>query len=70
MNCTACGILDKCAIQISDSTRTAIQYIVLADAKKIFSFNISDESLKELELVTKLYLNDKLEKEYKLEELF
>ena len=38
--------------------------------KKIFSFNISDESLKELELVTKLYLNDKLEKEYKLEELF
>ena len=34
------------------------------------TFNISDESLKELELVTKLYLNDKLEKEYKLEELF
>ena len=62
--------MDKSAIQISDSTRTAIQYIVLADAKKIFSFNISDESLKELELVTKLYLNDKLEKEYKLEELF
>ena len=70
LKCTACGKIDKSAIQISDSTRTAIQYIVLADAKKIFSFNISDESLKELELVTKLYLNDKLEKEYKLEELF
>lgn len=69
LKCTACGKIDKSAIQISDSTRTAIQYIVLADAKKIFSFNISDESLKELELVTKLYLNDKLEKEYKLEEL-
>lgn len=70
LKCTSCGKVDKSAIQISDSTRTAIQYIVLADAKKIFSFNISDESLKELELVTKLYLNDKLEKEYKLEELF
>ena len=69
LKCTACGKIDKSAIQISDSTRTAIQYIVLADAKKIFSFNISDERLKELELVTKLYLNDKLEKEYKLEEL-
>ena len=70
LKCAVCSKIDKSAIQISDSTRTAIQYIVLADAKKIFSFNISDECLKELELVTKLYLNDKLEKEYKLEELF
>ena len=69
LKCSACGKVDKSAIQISDSTRTAIQYIVLADAKKIFSFNISEKNLKELELLTKLYLNDKLEKEYKLEEL-
>ena len=70
LKCLNCGKVDKSAIQISDSTKTAIQYIVLSDAKKIFSFNISDENLKELELVSKLYLNDKLEKEYKLEELF
>ena len=70
LKCEGCARADKSAIQISDSTRTAIQYIVLANAKKIFSFNITEESLRELELVSKLYLNDKLEKEYKLEELF
>ena len=43
------------------------RYILLADAKKIFSFKISEENLKELNLISKLYLNEKLEKEYKLE---
>ena len=68
--CENCSKVDKSAIQISDSTKTAIQYIVLADSKKIFSFNISEENLQELKLISKLYLNDKLEKEYKLEDLF
>lgn len=68
--CETCSKVDKSAIQISDSTKTAIQYIVLADSKKIFSFNISEENLQELKLISKLYLNDKLEKEYKLEDLF
>ena len=68
--CSSCSKTDKSAIQISDSTKNAIQYIALADAKKIYSFNISKENLKELEIVCKLYLNDKLEKEYKLEDLF
>lgn len=68
--CSTCGKVDKGAIQITDSTKTAIQYIVLADAKKIFSFQISEDNLQELNLVSKLYFNDKLEKEYKLEELF
>ena len=39
-------------------------------AKKIFSFNVPEESIKELEIISKLYLNEKLEKEYKLEDLF
>ena len=38
--CEHCGKVDKGAIQLSDSTKTAIQYIVLAEAKKIFSFII------------------------------
>ena len=65
--CKNCGKLDKGAIQISESTNSAIRYILLADAKKIFSFKISEENLKELNLISKLYLNEKLEKEYKLE---
>ena len=42
----------------------------MAPIKKVFSFNIGEESTKELELIAKLYLNDKLDKEYKLEKFF
>ena len=42
----------------------------MAPIKKVFSFNIGEESTKELELIAKLYLNDKLEKDYKMEDLF
>ena len=68
--CVECGKVDKSCIQINEATVNAIKYIVMAPDKKIFSFNVSEESQKELELITKLYMNDKLEKEYKLEELF
>ena len=68
--CEACGRQDKSAIRINNSTINAIRYIVLSDAKKIFSFNISEDNKKELEIVAKLYLNDKLDKEYKIEDLF
>ncbi len=68
--CEACGKIDKSAIQISNSTQTAIKYIMLSDAKKIFSFQISDENLQELNLVSKLYFNEKLEREYKVEDIF
>lgn len=70
LKCEPCSKVDKGAIAISDSTKTAIQYIVLADPKKIFSFQISEENLKELNLVSNLYFNEKLEKEYKVENLF
>lgn len=70
LKCSSCGKVDKGAIKLSEATKTAIQYIVLADAKKLFSFQISEENLKELNLVSKLYFNEKLEKEYKIEGLF
>lgn len=38
----------------------------MAPAKKIFSFNISEENITQLKVISKLYLNSKLEKEYKL----
>lgn len=70
LKCEHCGKIDKGAIQISNATKTAIQYIILADAKKLFSFQISNENLQELNLVSKLYFNEKLEKEYKIEGVF
>lgn len=70
LKCEECGRQDKGAIRISEATATAIKYIAMAPPKKLFSFNLSEEAKKELELVSKLYLNDKLDKEYKLEKLF
>ena len=68
--CSSCGKTDKSCVEILPVTVDAIKYIVLAPAKKIFSFNVPEESIKELEIISKLYLNEKLEKEYKLEDLF
>ena len=55
---------------ISKSTMNAIKYTVTAPSKKIYSFNLKEDALEEFKLVTKLYFNEKLEKEYKLEEMF
>ena len=68
--CDACGKQDKSSIDMSESTKSAILYTISAPSKKLFSFSLKDESLKEFELITKIYFNEKLEKEYKLEELF
>ena len=68
--CESCSKQDSGAIQISEPTKNAIKYIMISDPKKIFSFSISEEGKKELEIISTLYLNDKLDKEYKLEKLF
>ena len=68
--CDSCALQDKGALKISNSTMTAIKYIVMAPPKKLFSFNLSEENIKELEIISKIYLNDKLDKEYKLEGFF
>lgn len=70
LKCEACSRQDKGAIEISEATMTAIKYIVLAPPKKLFSFNLSELAIKELQIVSNLYLNEKLDKEYKLEKLF
>lgn len=68
--CKNCGKLDTSCIQISPTTADAIRYIIMAPPKKIFSFEVPKEAQRELNLVSKLYLTTKLEKEYPLEELF
>ena len=68
--CSSCGKSDKSSIELMPVTVDAIKYITLAPAKKIFSFNVPENSIKELEIISKLYLNEKLEKEYKLEDIF
>lgn len=70
LKCKACGKQDTSMLQISESTLNAIKYTVTAPPKKLYSFNLKDDALEEFKLVTKLYFNEKLEKEYKLEDLF
>lgn len=59
--CTNCGKIDKSAITISPTTVDAIRYIISAPPKKIFSFDLSEESLREISLVSKVYLMEKIE---------
>ena len=66
VKCSICGKQDKSAVTISKSTYNAIKYTLTAPPKKLYSFNIKEESLEEFKLLTKLYFNEKLEKEYKL----
>lgn len=68
--CNNCGRVDKSAIKITQDTFNALKYICSAPAKKIFSFKVSEEAKKELQLISNLYLNKNLEKDYKLEKLF
>lgn len=70
LKCEICSRQDKGSIEISKATQNAIRYIVLSPPKKLFSFNLSEESIKELEIIAKIFLNEKLDKEYKLEKMF
>ncbi len=65
--CAQCSKQDTGSISFSKSTINALKYILLSDSKKIFSFNISDSVLSELKLFIKIYLYEKLEKEYDID---
>lgn len=65
--CEPCSRQDKSSILMSESTKNAILYTITAPPKKIYSFNIKDESLEEFKLIVKLYFNEKMEKEYKMD---
>ena len=66
LKCDVCAKLDKGAIKISEVTYTSLIYILSSDAKKIFSFEIPSKDLEELKLLSYVYTNEKLEKEYKV----
>lgn len=69
IKCAACAKLDKSVIKISKGALYAIRYIVMEDVKKIFSFNIPESSVEELNLIAKVYLDEKLEKNYRFEKI-
>lgn len=59
--CKNCGKVDKSAISMCATSVDAIRYIIAAPAKKIFSFELNDDAIKEISLISKVYLREKLE---------
>ena len=64
LKCNVCGKQDKSAIEITNAVEKAIKYIIWADPKKLYQFNLSQEGKNQLKFLTKVYLNKCLEKEY------
>ena len=67
LKCENCAKLDKSVIKISEATLYAIKYAIMAPAKKLFAFNIPKDAIEELRLISKVYLEEKLEKTYRFE---
>lgn len=70
IKCITCGKQDTSTIEISKSTLNAIKYTVTAPPKRLYSFNLKEEALEAFKLVSRLYFDEKLEKKYRLEDLF
>lgn len=62
--CKECYNNDYDCIKVGSGTIRAMEHIVHSRINDLFSFEVSPSVLKELELVNKFYLKDKLEKEY------
>ena len=66
LKCLSCAKQDTGAIKLSETAKDALIYIIKADAKKIYSFHITEEAKEDLKLVAKVYLTEKLEREYRI----
>ncbi|MGN1299389.1 MAG: DNA repair protein RecO [Candidatus Scatovivens sp.] len=62
--CKNCGIPDKGAIEMSEGTLKSVIYSIKSDIKKIYSITVPDNVINELGIISKIYLEEKLEKKY------
>lgn len=62
--CSSCGKIDKGAVEMSEGTYKSIIYAIKADIKKLYSITVPENVIKELEIISKIYLEEKLEKKY------
>ena len=65
--CASCSKQDRGSINLNKTSFAALIYILSAEAKKTYSFEIPKESINELKLLAQIYITEKLEKEYKVE---
>ncbi|MCX7710306.1 MAG: DNA repair protein RecO [Clostridia bacterium] len=63
--CRACKINDVHAIDISVGAYKTLRHIISSNLKDLFNFEVSEQVLNELSRISKKYLKDRLEKDYK-----
>lgn len=69
IKCLECSKQDKSVVKISSSTLASLRFIVSNSSKNIFGFDLKGESLIDLKLLSQVYFDQKLEKEYRLMKL-
>lgn len=62
--CDSCRGIDTSAIQIMPGTAKALIYVICADVRDVFSFELSQEVLKNFSEVVDKYVGDRLERKY------
>lgn len=68
--CEPCSKTDKSAMNMLESTKLAIQYVATAPPKKLYSFQLKEEASAEFKLIVKVFFDEKMEKQYRVDELF
>lgn len=64
VKCEICSRVDKGIIHLSKTAFSALIYTLSCEPKKLYSFEIPNNAIEELKLLTKIYTTQKLEKEY------
>ncbi len=62
LQCASCPSGGDIRMPLSDGVRMAMRYIVYCDAKKLFSFELSDDGIEELNHISESYLCTRLER--------
>ncbi len=62
--CSSCGKQDKGAVEMQEGTKKSIIYAIKSDIKKLYSITVPENVVKELGIISKIYLEEKLEKQY------
>lgn len=63
--CGNCLMQDKTAVPISMGAAKALHYIIHAPLAQLYKFNLSEQVLEELERLSRRYLRERLDKDYR-----
>lgn len=70
LQCATCPSGDDIRMPIRAGTLAAMRYITTCDAKKLFSFQLSEEGAQELEHITESYISTRLERGFSTLDLY